>query len=133
MKTDAILVVEDGDDQRDLLASLLEDAGFEVRACSNAVEALSLMERWQPSAILLDWYLPFLGGEAFVRRLRASPTFAEVPVVVLTGALRLNTEGVEAVLLKPIDFTELLVVLRRVLARAHAVGRSVPQEMEAHG
>lgn len=125
MQRASVLVIEDSDDQRLLLASLLEDSGFEVRACADAVEGLALLSQFRPSAILLDWYLPRLGGEAFVRCVRADPRLAALPVVVLTGALRLNTEGVDAVLLKPADVGELLSVLRRLISR-RALSASQP-------
>jgi DNA-binding response OmpR family regulator len=132
--SDAILLIEDGDDQRSMLTSVLADAGYEVRACANALEALALLSRWHPSAILLDWYLPHLGGESFVRCVRATLRLADVPIIVLTGASRIASAGIDAVLLKPLDVPELLAVTRRLIERPAAPGAASPFStgLEAH-
>jgi CheY-like chemotaxis protein len=126
--TPSILLIEDGDDQRELLRSYLEDSGLSVTACAHPIEALPHLETAPPSAVLLDWYTPMMNGETFVRLVRARPGGAELPIVVLTGAPRLRNASVDAVLFKPIDLDALVSELyrqvhrsfQRVLMPAHA-------------
>src|SRR6476646_10850492 len=115
--SESILLIEDGDDQRELLELVLKDAGLEVLAVSDAVQALSVLAHWHPSAILLDWHLPLLGGASFVRSVRMLTELRRVPIVVLTGASEIEPEDVDAVLLKPVEVAEVIATVRQLVYR----------------
>src|SRR5581483_10950225 len=68
-----VLVVEDDRGIRDLLAAVLTDEGFDVRQAANGKEALAVLERWQPDAILLDLMMPVMDGWTFRREQRRRP------------------------------------------------------------
>ena len=107
-----VLVIEDNDDLRSLLADVLEDAGFEVTAVANGVEALELLQAWQPAAIVLDLMMPVMDGPTFLRERRRVPALAAVPVLVLTAHPYhyrvLDGLRPTAVLRKPYDVDELI-------------------------
>jgi CheY-like chemotaxis protein len=74
-----------------------------------------------PELILLDLHLPDISGEEVLRRLRAEPRTAAIPVVVITADAtrdtleRLRTAGADAYLTKPLDIDEFLETVERFL------------------
>jgi PAS domain S-box-containing protein len=78
---------------------------------------LDLAAQHHPDLILLDLHLPDMPGEAVLRRLWASPTTADIPVVILSADARptlierLRDDGVHGFLTKPLDVRELLNVI----------------------
>ena len=111
-----VLIVEDNDDLRGLLADVLEDAGFEVTAVSNGAEALALVPAWRPEAIVLDLMMPVMDGAAFLRERRNRPVIASVPVLVLTAHPYhhrvLDGLAPTAVLRKPYDLDDLIAAVQ---------------------
>jgi two-component system chemotaxis sensor kinase CheA len=81
-----ILIVEDSDFFRQLLAPALASAGFTVCSAASASEALRLRDAGEMfDAIVSDIEMPEMSGLALVRRLRASGPWADLPVIALTG------------------------------------------------
>ncbi|MDB4942829.1 MAG: response regulator receiver sensor signal transduction histidine kinase [Labilithrix sp.] len=105
-----ILVIEDEPDNIDLLRMLLESGGHSVTAATTGEEGLSLAERETFGLLLVDLGLPgeFDGVEA-VRRLRALPAYADVPIIVVTAFTQptLHEEarlaGCDRIVLKPLE------------------------------
>ena len=105
-----VLAIEDDSDLREFYGATLRDEGHEVRLAGNGLEGLRNVD-WAPDLILLDLMMPVMDGYEFLRRLRASPEGAHVPVLVLSAALppsRSTLRGAQAVLRKPFDFDRLL-------------------------
>jgi CheY-like chemotaxis protein len=114
-----ILVVDDDDDIRNLVCLLLETEGYDPIAAKDGVDALQLLEeREPPGLILLDIMMPRMGGEAVVAALKASPKWATVPVVIMSGdsQAREKTDrcSVQGCLVKPVDLDVLLRTVREV-------------------
>jgi diguanylate cyclase (GGDEF)-like protein len=80
-----ILVVDDHEGQRELVATQLEMEGFEVETAESGEECLELCETLSPDVILLDIEMPGMGGIEACKRLKATPELAEIPVLFLTG------------------------------------------------
>lgn len=121
-----VLVVDDDKTYRELVARVMEEAGFEVVTAHNGFEALSLALKHPPSLILTDVTMPGMDGWHFLRLIRARPTLRRTPVIFLTA---LNSEserlrgyqfGVDDYLAKPFDNLELIARVERVLERANA-------------
>jgi PAS domain S-box-containing protein len=89
---------------------------------------LDLAAQHHPDLVLLDLDLPDMPGEEVLRRLRAEPTTAGVPVVILSADARpglikrLLEEGARAFLTKPLDVKELLAVLDTIPAEQQQAG-----------
>jgi len=119
MKT--ILIVEDIELNRELLAQLLED-DHRLLLAGDGVAALELA-RTQPDLILMDLSLPKLDGWEATRRLKADPALAHIPIIVLTAhAMRGDEErarasGCDDFLTKPIDEDRLFEKVARYLGR----------------
>jgi len=113
-----VLVVDDEPTIRDLVAEALRDVGFEIQTAANGVEALTLMQRWVPDAIVLDLMMPRLDGTGFTRLMRLNPRFAGMPVLLLTAAYG-GQEAAEQVgatvwLSKPFELERLLAAVTQL-------------------
>lgn len=116
-----ILVVEDYDDVRQVLKVLLESENFRVLEAASGPEALELLEDERPDVILMDLSLPGFDGMEAIRRIRVLDGFQNTPIVVLTAytgrstyetAIRAGSNYFRA---KPIDFDELVTLLKKIL------------------
>jgi two-component system cell cycle response regulator DivK len=115
-----ILIVEDIEPNRELLAQLLEEDHRLVFA-EDGVAALARAAETKPDLILMDLSLPRMDGWEATRRLKADPATAQVPVIVLSAHAmkgdedRARASGCDAFLTKPIDETLLFQTLARYL------------------
>ncbi len=112
MKT--ILVVEDEAPIREVLAEILRDEGYAVLVASNGAVALVVVAERRPDLVLTDAMMPGLDGLGLLRRLRADPRTAAIPVVVTSAALRPGSADLDgaAFLAKPYDLDDLLRAVR---------------------
>ena len=90
-----ILVVDDEHLLRTPVAAVLRQAGYVVECAASGEEALRALESATPELILLDLMMPGMGGLGFLRRLRADPRWAGVPVIVLSAGSD-GEQGTEA-------------------------------------
>lgn len=81
-----ILVVEDNDDNRMLLLSLLQQAGFETREAENGEEGVALFDQWQPHFIWMDMRMPVMDGYEATAKIRALPGGDAVKIVAITAS-----------------------------------------------
>jgi CheY-like chemotaxis protein len=81
------LCVDDDQMIRRALARILQHIGADVLTASNGREALEVLRnaRPLPTAIFTDLEMPVLDGEGLIRALRQDPTFAAIPVVVVSA------------------------------------------------
>ena len=119
MKT--ILIVEDVELNRDLLAQLLED-DYRLLFAGDGEEALDCTAADQPDLILMDLSLPRMDGWEATRRLKADPALKAIPVIALSAhAMKLHEDrareaGCDDFLTKPIDDVLLFATIARFLA-----------------
>lgn len=116
-----VLVADDNEDIRDLLATRLSTRGFEVTTASDGQEALELALTVHPDIALLDWVMPIIQGHELCVKLKADPRTADIPVVMLTARgeeedrlLGLDL-GADAYLVKPFDIDELVGTLKKLI------------------
>jgi len=116
-----VLVVDDEENIRDLIAMGLRYEGFEVQTEDNGRAALNAVPAFRPDLILLDVMMPDLDGFEVCRRLQADGERA--PVIFLTARKGMEdkltglTIGGDDYLTKPFGFEELLARIRVVLRR----------------
>jgi CheY-like chemotaxis protein len=118
--TPDILVIEDDDDLRRVLADSLRLEGYGVAEAAHGRVAVDYLEsRELPRVILLDLMMPVMNGWEFRAYQRRNPRLATIPTVIVTGDGRAAADahllGADALLLKPLDFDGLLGVMRRLL------------------
>jgi CheY-like chemotaxis protein len=123
-----ILIVEDDPSVARILVHALRNAGHSPILASDGRSALQAVQA-QTEMILLDLGLPDLRGEDVLRHLRRQPAAANIPVVVISGdadgvanIAHHGTDGVAAVLRKPVAGTEVCTVVEAVLAMRTAWG-----------
>ena len=110
-----ILVVEDDQDSRDLIAEVLTSDGYAVTQARNGRDALAKLSTMspEPTLVLLDMMMPEMDGEEFLRVL-GPQRLVSLPVVVLSGyAPETRALGARGVLRKPIEMDALLELVRK--------------------
>jgi CheY-like chemotaxis protein len=113
-----VLVVDDDPDIRETLEMVLANSGHRVASAGDGVEALAqLKEGRRPCVILLDLMMPGMNGFELHEALSAEPSYATIPIVVITGAgadvEQLATTFTSEILRKPFDLTTVLKVVNR--------------------
>src|SRR5258708_281343 len=81
-----VLVADDKATGRELVRTVLEDAGYQGVEASDGVEALDCARQERPDLIILDLHMPRLDGFAVVEELRRQEDFAAIPIVALTAS-----------------------------------------------
>ena len=84
---DRILVVDDDKDFVRLLSRLLDNSvrRYQILAAHTGQEGLHLLERQRPDLVLLDLGLPDMDGLQLLDRMRANPSWRDIPLVIVTG------------------------------------------------
>lgn len=111
----SVMIVEDDPDAREILAAVLEHAGYTTLCVSNGREALAKLKKVIPGLIILDLRMPEMDGWAVDRALKADKRLRKIPVVVVSAFAGLTSArtgiAAEAWFQKPIDLEALLRVL----------------------
>ena len=121
-----VLVIDDDPDSRVLMEDYLADFGCEVIQASSGVAGLEMVRTHSPDLVTLDLHMPDVDGWEVLRRLKADPEVAHIPVVIASVAAnegRGRLFGAVDLLTKPIERADLLRVLWRQLVNQH--GRRV--------
>jgi signal transduction histidine kinase/DNA-binding response OmpR family regulator len=80
-----VLLVEDTPDTQELLRRMLQNEGWSVTTADNGKLAMSALETMTPDVILLDLMMPEMDGFEVLAKLRASPKWRDIPVLVVTA------------------------------------------------
>jgi len=126
--TTRVLVVDDDEVIRQLIAVHLRVAGFAAHLAPDGAAGLEHARCCQPDVVILDAGMPGLDGWAVAARLRADPATASVRTIVLAPGGGVAAEpraglgvevdaGVDACLAKPFDPAELVATVRRLARR----------------
>ena len=122
MSTEPVLVVDDDPKIVELVRAYLQRAGYEVITAGDGDVALQLVERTQPSLIVLDVMLPGLDGLLLTRHLRDSHN--RVPILMMSARGRVDdrirglVEGADDYLAKPFSPAELVERVNAILRRS---------------
>jgi CheY-like chemotaxis protein len=81
-----VLIADDVEDNRQLLAQLLAPVGFETRLANNGAEAVREFEQWRPHLVLMDFRMPVMDGREAIRRIRAMPGGKEPRIIAVTAS-----------------------------------------------
>lgn len=80
-----VLVVDDNDDVRFAASHILRMHGFEVEAASGGREALDMIEKSPPDAVVLDIMMPGMSGFEVLQYIRRNATTARIPVILVSA------------------------------------------------
>jgi CheY-like chemotaxis protein len=78
-----VLVIDDSALMTEAAADVLEQAGYRVSATDDAQGALGQIDRSRPDVVLVDADMPGLSGQELLRRIRAVPALAGLPVILM--------------------------------------------------
>jgi two-component system, OmpR family, phosphate regulon response regulator PhoB len=118
-----ILLVEDDNAIREMLAFNLQRAGYQVRSVAHGRDVRSAIADGWPDAILMDWMLPDISGLELTRQLKRDPKTREIPIIMVTARVEEDDRvagldgGADDYIVKPFSPRELLARIRTVLRR----------------
>lgn len=118
-----VLIVEDNAEMRLDLSDLFELEGYTVHTAATGIEALAVFQRTPVDAVISDYQMPEMDGEALFRRLRANPRMVSLPFILVSGVTPppLPSDPLFSFIRKPFTIEELLrtatqlILLRRRL------------------
>lgn len=120
-----VLLIDEDSTVQQVLGHNLRQAGHAVRSAGDAETALVRIDEMLPDLVLVEWDLPGQSGLSLIRRLRARPRTADLPLIMLSrrtteqdAVLALET-GADDYLIKPVGPRETLARINAVLRRYH--------------
>lgn len=123
--TAKILVVDDDDQVRSSLSTLLKRQGYyQVDEASNGKEASLKLIQDPPDVLLLDIILPDMSGAQICRLIKGDPALSQMKVVLLTGhpdsneIIKINDLGFRDILIKPFGALDIMTAIKRPLNQA---------------
>jgi CheY-like chemotaxis protein len=121
----SVLIVDDDDAMRGMVALWLQTAGYEVQTAPNGRAALASLDQHAPCVIVLDLMMPVMSGWQFREAQLQRDEVAQIPVIVLSGHHNAQSEaqtlGAAAWVGKPIDVDRLINTVRHFCLPAAAV------------
>jgi DNA-binding NtrC family response regulator len=121
MKKLNILVVEDGKSQREMLRDFLRKEGHTVGEAENGELAIRQVREKQYDLILLDYRMPGMDGMQVLRSVKGINPEIDIVIITAEGTIDMAVEAMKAGALdyitKPIEFEELLLLVKRVAER----------------
>ncbi len=118
-----LLLVEDNITLRSMFEWILKKEGFKVTTAENGQEAISVLSEFDPQLVICDSLMPVMDGREFVKYLRASEGYQELPIVILTAEESEDAEldylelGVSDFIRKSSDTQIIVARIQRLLSK----------------
>jgi DNA-binding response OmpR family regulator len=115
------LVVEDDVDVARIFGQALQQAGFEAKMVHTGHQALTTLSCTTPTLVVLDVALPDISGIKILENIRSDPRFSKTHVILATAYAHLiqtAKDQSDLVLLKPVSYTQLRDLSRRLVTTA---------------
>lgn len=120
-KQKTIIVVEDEQGAAEMFAEMMRLSGFRVLKVAGSGQAMSMINKEEPAAVILDIMMPDIHGLEVLRTMRREPKLAKFPVVVVSAKnmpadIQTGLEtGASLYLTKPVGYLDLKDALEKVL------------------
>ncbi|MEN0039179.1 MAG: EAL domain-containing protein [Cellvibrio sp.] len=130
-KTYRVMLVDDDPNITNLQSEVLRHAGMEVLCVNQPLTSLQRAAKFKPDLVLLDMHMPDINGMELAVLLRQDPEFLLLPIIFVTSDTDANLHksikalGINALLTKPFEVTELLAVCEQALADTSALKNRV--------
>ena len=124
-----VLVADDHEETRFVVAAILSGSGYEVVGAPDGIAAVELCLERNPDLVLMDLGMPLMNGWDATCALRADPSHTGTPVVAITGhehaadPTKLRTAGFDDFLRKPFTPAAMLDAVRRCLSSGGGAAR----------
>lgn len=121
MDKTGILIVDDSENIREILMANFDYLGYDVRTAKDGEEALGMIAQKKPDVVVLDVMMPRQNGFQVCRRIKADPSLARIPVVILTAKGQAEDRhwgkdcGADEYLTKPFSTAELERLIERLV------------------
>lgn len=106
-----VFIFDDNKDILELCTLILEGAGYETKTSSTSNDIIDQVAGYQPDVILMDNWLPDVGGIEATQELKRHPVYKEIPVIYFSANNDIKalaeTAGAESYLAKPFDIDQL--------------------------
>lgn len=123
IKERRILVVEDNDSIREVVAGGLAKAGFQVASAENGLKALDHLNGDKPpDLIVCDLHMPEIDGMQLCKRLQDNPDWASIPLIVMSSdgdraiMRRMLQVGASSFMIKPFNTEQLAITIEKLLS-----------------
>ena len=116
-----IIVVEDDQDAAEMFEEMMRINGFRVLKASGCSQAMTMINKEQPAAIILDIMMPDISGLEVLRCMREDPKMVKIPVIVVSAKglpndIKVGLEaGASVYLTKPVGYMDLKQAIEKVL------------------
>ena len=116
-----ILIADDDDDIRLLVATKLRQSGYDVLSSKEGADALAKIRGEKPDLIIVDYYMPGLLGDEICRAVKADAELRHIPIILVSASMAaLSPEAVRLIpcedqMSKPFDIAALLEKIRLFL------------------
>ncbi len=120
-----ILIVDDEQDIRTYLSTLLEDQGYGTVQAKDGLEAMQQVQAGTPDLITLDISIPEKSGVKFFRDFKSDERWKKIPIIIVTGvsedfkkfiSSRQQVPAPEGFISKPINQEEILTLVKKLLS-----------------
>ena len=116
-----IVIVDDSESIRELVALTLQSSGYEVEKCMDGQDALRLLDGQDIALIITDLNMPNMDGIQLIREIRSHGSYAMVPILMLTTESQASKKeeakaaGATGWIVKPFAQEKLIEVVRKVI------------------
>lgn len=115
-----ILIYDDDADILEVCATILRMKGYDVLCKDHCKNVLLDIGTYQPDVILMDNWLPDIGGVKSIQLIKKTPQFQDIPVIFFSANSHVEElakeAGADYMLKKPFDLTELQVAIAKAIA-----------------
>lgn len=114
-----VLIVDDEFGLADVVSQILREEGYDASVANNGRQGLDRLAERRADLVLLDTMMPTLDGPGMLAEMRATPAFADIPVVMMTALpesiAELDPALYQGKLYKPYSVHQLFAVIRELL------------------
>jgi two-component system, chemotaxis family, chemotaxis protein CheY len=109
-----VLVVDDEADLRFILRRCFDRAGYDVLEAGDGAAALRSVQEVRPDLVVTDLVMPVMDGFELIRRLRADPVTADIPIIVVSSNWTMAS-GADAAVGKPFEVRDVLELAKDLI------------------
>lgn len=132
---DTLLIVEDNDDLRAFLVSILKTS-YQVIQASNGQQGLELAQTKMPDFIITDVMMPVMDGLTMVHHIKQDKNICHIPIIVLSAKASLEDrmqglkEGIDDYITKPFSALYLKLRVRNIIAQRHMLQQNYVEQLK---
>lgn len=119
MKKQTVFVCDDDVGIVDVVKIVLKEAGYTVVTSADSESVLETVKKIRPDLILIDLWMPGMGGEQIIPLLKKDKKTVNIPIIVISASKDTqdvaNRAGADGFLYKPFDITDLENIVKKYL------------------